>query len=246
MSVERLVTRIGNEPAVPTKVDMDFVFDLDKGTFDGLQMIFNQLCDLTDILGENYDLARLRELVDADRDGRVKILSSTTGLTCGACDHFVDTTKMVPLTLEQLMGMEKPTPVWAEVENKTIEGWGGYWCLCVRGHILTPSLISMYAEKMEGVKFYSHHPAHIDREAWINAEDRLPEDEKPVLAYYGFYREEDDLGARFIGTLTYFSHDPDPHWQHESTGLFVTHWRPLPEPPAELKKRESGIEKDGT
>lgn len=85
--MERLVIRIGNEPAVPTEFDMDFVFDLDKGTFDGLQRIFNQLCDLTDILGD-YDLARLRELVDADRDGRVKILSSTTGLTCGACDHF--------------------------------------------------------------------------------------------------------------------------------------------------------------
>lgn len=81
-----------------------------------------------------------------------------------AC-HIGEATDMVPLPLEQLMGMEKPTPVWAEVENKTIEGWGGYWCLCVRGHILTPSLISMYAEKMEGVKFYSHHPAHIDREA---------------------------------------------------------------------------------
>lgn len=31
---------------------------------------------------------RLRELVEADLAGRVKILSSTTGMTCGACDHF--------------------------------------------------------------------------------------------------------------------------------------------------------------
>lgn len=69
--------------------------------------------------------------------------------------------------------------------------------------------------------------------AWVSVKDRLPDNEKPVLAYYGFYREKDDLGARFIGTLTYFSHDPDPHWQHESTGLFVTHWMPLPEPPKE-------------
>ena len=248
--MERLVTRIGNEPAVPTKVDMDFVFDLDKGTFDGLQMIFNQLCDLTDILGENYDLARLRELVDADRDGRVKILSSTTGLTCGACDHFVDTTKMVPLTLEQLREMDRQ-PV--KVKNLEDEEGG-----------INIGVVTMFDpnDSDNGVNVgcaffcikeygetwiaYAYHPAHIDREAWINAEDRLPEDEKPVLAYYGFYREEDDLGARFIGTLTYFSHDPDPHWQHESTGLFVTHWRPLPEPPAELKKRESGIEKDGT
>ena len=71
-----------------------------------------------------------------------------------------------PLTLEQLRGMERPTPVWAEIQNKTVEGWDGYWCLCIRGYILTPGLISMYAEKMEGVKFYTYQPAHIDREAW--------------------------------------------------------------------------------
>ena len=65
---------------------------------------------------------------------------------------------------------------------------------------------------------------------WIRVDDRLPEYEKPVLAYYGFYRDGGDLGARFIGTLTYFCFDTKPHWQHESTGLFVTHWMPLPAP----------------
>lgn len=74
MSVRRLVVRIGNEPAVPTDVDIDFVFDLDKRTFDGLQRIFNQLCDLTDILGDDYDLDHLRNLVEADRDGRCVVL----------------------------------------------------------------------------------------------------------------------------------------------------------------------------
>lgn len=68
---------------------------------------------------------------------------------------------------------------------------------------------------------------------WISVEARLPEDEAPVLDYYGFFRENDDLGARFIGTLTFFVFDKNPHWQHESTGLFVTHWMPLPEPPKE-------------
>lgn len=71
-----------------------------------------------------------------------------------------------PLTLEQLREMERHTPVWAEVENKTIEGWDGYWCLCVRGKILTPGLICVEAEKMEGIKFYSYSPDRIDREAW--------------------------------------------------------------------------------
>lgn len=72
--MDRLVTRIGNEPAVPTELDMDFAFDLDKRTFDGLQRIFNQLCDLTDILGDDYDLDRLKELVEADREGKCVLL----------------------------------------------------------------------------------------------------------------------------------------------------------------------------
>lgn len=79
----------------------------------------------------------------------------------------------------------------------------------------------------------SRSSEHIGRERWVSVEDRLPEEEKPVLAYYGFYRENDELGARFTGTLTYFCHDLEPHWQHESTGLFVTHWMPLPDPPGE-------------
>lgn len=44
--------------------------------------------EIETIIGDDYDLARLREIVEADRAGRVKILSSTTGMTCGACDHF--------------------------------------------------------------------------------------------------------------------------------------------------------------
>lgn len=79
--MERLVTRIGNEPAVPTEFDMDFAFDLDKETFDGLQRIFNQLCDLTDILGDDYDLDRLKELVQADREGRCVVVPCKVGET---------------------------------------------------------------------------------------------------------------------------------------------------------------------
>ena len=45
---------------------------------DGLQRIFNQLCDLTDILGD-YDLDRLRELVEADRDGRCVVFPCKVG-----------------------------------------------------------------------------------------------------------------------------------------------------------------------
>lgn len=77
--MEQLVTRIGNAPAVPTEIDIDFAFDLDQKTFDGLQRIFNQLCDLTDIIGKDYDLSRLRELVQADREGRCVVLPVKPG-----------------------------------------------------------------------------------------------------------------------------------------------------------------------
>ena len=58
--MERLVIRIGNEPAVPTEFDMDFVFDLDKGTFDGLQRIFNQLDAYEDTGLKPKEIERLK------------------------------------------------------------------------------------------------------------------------------------------------------------------------------------------
>ena len=67
---------------------------------------------------------------------------------------------------------------------------------------------------------------------WISVEDGLPEDEKPVLVYYGFRNNSDnDLAMMFMGALSYFVFDPHPHWQHTDSGLIVTHWMPLPEPP---------------
>ncbi len=72
---------------------------------------------------------------------------------------------------------------------------------------------------------------------WISVDERLPERQCELLAYYHFDNENDSKGeARFsdrsfVSVLTYFKHDAKPHFQHESTGLRVTHWMPLPEPP---------------
>lgn len=69
---------------------------------------------------------------------------------------------------------------------------------------------------------------------WISVEDRLPPDEKTVLAYYGYDIDgSGGSGLMFVGTLCYFCFDPDPHWQHAGNGLFVTHWIPLPAAPEE-------------
>ena len=68
-------------------------------------------------------------------------------------------------------------------------------------------------------------------EKWISVTERLPMDKTEVLAYYGFVHDGEMSKIRFIGVLKYFTIDATPHWQHESMGLTVTHWMPLPEPP---------------
>lgn len=69
------LTQMVGENAVPVEFDCDFVLELDDKTYKGLQKIFNRLAFIECVLGKNYDLDRLRELVQADRDGRLAILS---------------------------------------------------------------------------------------------------------------------------------------------------------------------------
>lgn len=71
---------------------------------------------------------------------------------------------------------------------------------------------------------------------WIPVTEALPKDEKDVLAYYGFVHDGEMSEFRFIGAVAYFAFDTPPHWQHESTGLTVTHWMPLPQPPTECRQ----------
>ena len=48
----------------------------------------DRLSSTEDILGDDYDLDRLRELVEADREGRVRFVSKVSGDVCGTCKHF--------------------------------------------------------------------------------------------------------------------------------------------------------------
>ena len=75
-----------------------------------------------------------------------------------------------------------------------------------------------------------------DATNWISVKERLPINEKPVLAYYGFDHGDGDLGMKFMGTLSYFCFEQNPHWQHAGHNLVVTHWMPLPDPPKEEEK----------
>ena len=68
---------------------------------------------------------------------------------------------------------------------------------------------------------------------WISVEDRLPNSDEKVLAYYGYNHGDGVSDQRFIGVLDYYAFDEKPHFQHTNAGfgLTVTHWMPLPPPP---------------
>lgn len=59
-----------------------------------------------------------------------------------------------PLTMEQLREMDGP--VW--VACKPIEGGNGYWCLCQRGHIITPAGSIFDVKEIPHWVFYSRPP----------------------------------------------------------------------------------------
>ena len=60
--MERLTRKIGNRYAVKEGYGLD--------TIKGARCIVDRLSAIEDILGDDYDLDRLRDLVQADREGR--------------------------------------------------------------------------------------------------------------------------------------------------------------------------------
>lgn len=59
-----------------------------------------------------------------------------------------------PLSIEQLREMDGP--VW--VACKPIEGGNGYWCLCQRGHIITPAGSIFDVKEIPHWGFYRRPP----------------------------------------------------------------------------------------
>lgn len=59
-----------------------------------------------------------------------------------------------PLTLDDLREID--APVWCSC--KTIEGGNGYWCLCQRGHIITPAGSIFDVKEIPHWVFYRRPP----------------------------------------------------------------------------------------
>lgn len=55
---------------------------------EGWQRALGKLYDLEKILGKDISMDHLREMVKADREGRVKILTPAMLATCGSCTSF--------------------------------------------------------------------------------------------------------------------------------------------------------------
>lgn len=177
------------------------------------------------------------------------------GQTPTLTDHFPDLTKMMPLTLEQLRKMDGQ-PVWVKVIGKTGIRCDG-WCEAeIRekdpfAYVWWPGSEVEDIAKIEDYgktwACYAYPPAHIDREAWVSVEDRMPEDENDgetvLVIVFGKPHENITLHG-VIMTAGYFRDEgwvlnEYPEWE----GPEVTHWMPLPSPPAELEKR-MGVQKD--
>ena len=158
-----------------------------------------------------------------------------------------------PLTLEQLREMDGK-PVWVKVIGKTGISCDG-WCeVEIRdkdpfAYVLWPGSEVEDIAKIEDYgktwSCYAYPPARIDREAWVSVEDRMPEDENDgetvLVIVFGKPHENITLHG-VIMTAGYFRDEgwvlnEYPEWE----GPEVTHWMPLPSPPAELEKRLRGV-----
>ena len=69
-----------------------------------------------------------------------------------------------------------------------------------------------------------------EQRRWIPVTDSLPEKDDSFLCTFKFNSNSE---KQFVGDLYYYASDKYPRWQNERSGVIVTHWMPLPEPPKE-------------
>ena len=139
-----------------------------------------------------------------------------------------------PLTLEELRGMDGQ-PVWGK---SLITGKPGEWfILRVVEMSKTWFIACAGAEQGFGDKdtygetwlAYAYPPAHIEREAWISVEDRLPGAPGEYLVVYHPCHWDSVSPESRVGMDTFRGKTAWAKKKYQR----VTHWMPLPEPPKE-------------
>lgn len=127
-------------------------------------------------------------------------------------------------------------PMWVE---RNEEPYDGKWFIVDHADVENPDK-TLYTK--EGVTYsdygkyftaYAYPPAHIDREEWVSVEERLPDDNERVIAYRP---NEADVSAYKYCVMWGWS--VKMSMKHRG----ISHWMPLPEPPADLEKRMGVME----
>ena len=86
--MKRMTYRLEDQYGNPTDsiiLESDLIF---LNSSEKLKKVLSRLAAIEDILGDEYDLDHLRELAQADRDGRIKIIPKSAGECCGNCGNF--------------------------------------------------------------------------------------------------------------------------------------------------------------
>lgn len=109
-----------------------------------------RMIDLDVALDRYYAEYERQDICDGsqDRDWLMRCLEEAPNLT----------PPNEPLTEEQLREID--CPVWCAC--KPIEGGNGYWCLCKRGHIITPAGSIFSVQEMPHWVFYRRPPEEED------------------------------------------------------------------------------------
>lgn len=94
--MDRLTKKWGSNPAVPCNFDLGFIFDLDNGTYSGLQEVFERLAAYEEtglepevcaeykkfedeVVRKGVTFQRIVELMEAEKDGRLVVLPFSQG-----------------------------------------------------------------------------------------------------------------------------------------------------------------------
>lgn len=72
----------------------EFWYDAMEPDVEQIDLVYNRLAAIEDILGDDYDLDRLKELVEADRDGRCIVLPCKVGDKVYCIQSYFNDAKM--------------------------------------------------------------------------------------------------------------------------------------------------------